>query len=471
MVFRVALNVKGTVMLNANRRRLFAILLISLLTLMLVFAGDFVQAQGSVATLGMQVTTGDQVMVQAQGTPRAQAELINTVEPTATSTTIPTATPEPYPGLSGELTDTLSDVDGQTVLNLVVSFAVVAMIAVFGGRLIYTLLRRITRRTKTEIDNLLLEAIRPLIGWLIAAIGFQIATSRLDFLSETAKEILGAVYFILYLFVAVSATWRVGDAAVDWYIDKRRDQLDANLVDQVVPLLKRLSHIALIIIGGIVLAGYFGINVLSISAALGLTGFAIALAAQDTIANIISGLVIMFDGPFKIGDRIEITGLDTWGDVVEIGIRSSKVVTRDNRLVIVPNSTIVDSAVINYSLPDTTYRLQSDIGIGYTMDIAKVQGLIKKTVHELEGVLQDKPVDVWFTEFGDSSMTFRVRWWVPSYAAKRRSTDRVNAAIQELAEREGIDMPNPTYALENKITMSDEDVQKIAKALKDQSST
>lgn len=259
----------------------------------------------------------------------------------------------------------------------------------------------------------------------------------------------------------------MGDAAVDWYIEKRRDQLDANLVDQVVPLLKRLSHIALVIVGGIVLAGFFNINVLSISAALGLTGFAVALAAQDTIANIISGLVIMFDGPFKIGDRIEITGLDTWGDVVEIGIRSSKVVTRDNRLVIVPNSTIVDSAVINYSMPDNTYRLQSDIGIGSGMDISKVQQLIRETVRQLEGILPDKPVDVWFTEFGDSSNTMRVRWWVASYTEKRRSTDSVNAAIQELANREGIDMPNPIYTLENKVELSDEDIKRIANALKE----
>jgi small-conductance mechanosensitive channel len=179
----------------------------------------------------------------------------------------------------------------------------------------------------------------------------------------------------------------------------------------------------------------------------------------------------MFDGPFKIGDRIEVSGLDTWGDVVEIGIRSSKVVTRDNRLVIVPNSTIVDSAVVNYSLPDRTYRLQSDIGIGYGVHIPKVQKLIRKTVRDLDGILPDKPVDVWFTEFGDSSNTFRVRWWVSSYADKRRSTDRVNAAIQELAEREGIDMPNPTYTLDNNLQLSDEDVQKIADALKDQSST
>jgi small-conductance mechanosensitive channel len=74
--------------------------------------------------------------------------------------------------------------------------------------------------------------------------------------------------------------------------------------------------------------------------------FAIALAAQDTISNVISGLVIMFDSPFKIGDRIEVTGGDTWGDVVKIGIRSNQVQTRDNRLIIVPNSVVVDSTVV-----------------------------------------------------------------------------------------------------------------------------
>jgi len=163
-----------------------------------------------------------------------------------------------------------------------------------------------------------------------------------------------------------------------------------------------------------------------------------------------------------------VTGLDTWGDVVNIGIRSTQVRTRDNRLIIVPNTVVVDSVVINYSLPDSTYRLQSDIGLGYNLDIGKVQQMIRETVRQLDGILPDKPVDVWFTEFGDSSNTIRVRWWVASYSEKRRSTDSVNAAIQELAEREGIDMPNPTYTLDNKVTLSDEEVQRIARALKEE---
>jgi len=443
-------------MINSNHVRLFAIFSIGLLLFFLVIDNIFVvQAQEN----GGAPAPAAVILPQSQETGEPPAT------PALTTTPAPTSTPAIGSELSGEVSETIDNIDGQTVLNLAVSFVVVALLAVFGGRLIYSLLRQVTKRTATDLDNLFLEAIRPLIGWLIAAIGFQIATSQLDFLSDTATEILENVYFILYLFVAVAAVWRVGDYSVDWYIAQRKEHLDDNLVAQVVPLLKRLTHLALVILAGLILAAHFGINVLAISAALGITGFAIALAAQDTIANIISGLVIMVDHPFKLGDRINVPELDTWGDVVEIGIRSSKVLTRDNRLVIIPNSGIADNTVVNYSLPDTTYRLQSDIGIGTTMDIPKVQQVIKKAVRQIEGVLPDKPVDVWFTEFGDSSNTFRVRWWVETYADKRRVTDSVNATIQEVALQEGIDLPNPTYTLDNQLKLSDEDVQRIAQAL------
>jgi MscS family membrane protein len=429
-------------MLNKNSGRLFAVLLISLLLFMVAFGAITVQAQ-----------EGDLTPVATEAA-------------TAESTPVPTPTFSP-PEIDLNAAADSIDFSVQRLVELVIAIVVVVLAAVYGARLIIWLLRKLTRRTKTDIDQILLEAVKPQIGWLIAAIGFQIITSRLDFIEGAAKTILETTYFVLYLLVIVASAWRVGDAAVDWYEAKKGEELNKNLVQQVFPLLKRLSHMFLAIIFLVVLAGHFGVNVLAVSAALGLGGFAIALAAQDTISNIISGLVIMFDSPFKLGDRIDITGLDTWGDVVAIGMRSTQVRTRDNRLVIVPNTSVVDSTVVNYSLPDTTYRLQSDIGIGTGMDISKVQGMIRETVRQLDGILPDKPVDVWFTEFGDSSNTMRVRWWVASYAEKRRSTDSVNAAIQELANREGIDMPDPTYNLNNNVSLSEEEVQRIAKALKE----
>ncbi|MCP4166854.1 MAG: mechanosensitive ion channel [Chloroflexi bacterium] len=121
------------------------------------------------------------------------------------------------------------------------------------------------------------------------------------------------------------------------------------------------------------------------------------------------------------------------------------------------------------SIPNPTYRLQSDIGLGYSVDIPEVQQMIKDAVREVDSVLPDKPLDVWFTEFAESSNTFRVRWWVASYTEKRRSCDAVNRAIQELANREGIDMPDPTLMLDNRVVLSDEISRRVANAAEESS--
>jgi small-conductance mechanosensitive channel len=150
---------------------------------------------------------------------------------------------------------------------------------------------------------------------------------------------------------------------------------------------------------------------------------------------------------------------------MDIGIRSTRVVTRDNRLVVIPNAAVVDAEVINYSQPDPTYRLEVDLGIGYGETIPTVKSILEETVRGVEGVLEDKPVNILFTGFGDSAMDFRVRWWVSSPGEKRPVTDAVCAAIQGAAEEKGIDMPNPTYALENTIRFGAEDADRILHAL------
>jgi small-conductance mechanosensitive channel len=127
----------------------------------------------------------------------------------------------------------------------------------------------------------------------------------------------------------------------------------------------------------------------------------------------------------------------------------------------------VDSNVTNYSRPDPSYRLQTDIGLGTEMDISKVVQILKDAVRKAEGVLKDKPVDVLFIAFGDSSNTFRIRWWIASYTQKRRISHRVNTAIQEAAIKEGIDMPYPTLSLDNQLKINGDDIAEIAKSFKE----
>jgi small-conductance mechanosensitive channel len=332
-------------------------------------------------------------------------------------------------------------------------------VAILGSRLIYLVLRRLVRRTETEFDDQLLETIRPQIIWLLAAMGFQFITIRAAFLSGDVFE---TIYFFLYWFVAVAIAWRSIDFASAWYLDHLTTE-ERQLPESMVTLLKRLSQITLIFIASAILLGYFGVNILAVSAALGLGGFAIALAAKDSITNVISGFVLMFTQPFQIGDRIDVPAVGTWGDVVEIGMRTTKVITRDNRLVIIPNSAVVDNYVVNYSQPDPTYRLQTDIGIGSGENIADLVRILQDSVRQVEGVLADKNVDVLFTGFGESSNTFRVRWWVASYADKRRVTHNVCTAIQEAADKEGISMPYTTLTLDNQLKINPDDIEDIAK--------
>jgi small-conductance mechanosensitive channel len=136
--------------------------------------------------------------------------------------------------------------------------------------------------------------------------------------------------------------------------------------------------------------------------------------------------------------------------VAAIGMRSTRIRTRDNRMVIVPNSSISSNQVVNYTYPDPRYRVQIEIGVAYGVDLKEVREIITKAVRANENVLEDKPVDVLFLEFGDSAMILRVRWWITSYVDTRRVFDQVNEAIYLALEKGGVEMPPQTFAVEIK---------------------
>ena len=349
---------------------------------------------------------------------------------------------------------------GLSVLAVLVGYTV-------GNWLIRGLLRRIVRRTPTQFDDQFLEAIKTQLRWFVAIISVQIATSRLDFLSSGLRRFLQDVYFVLYLVVFFSILWKLVDFGFKWYAEHLETDVDADRLDAVTILAKRVVQIVLIVLFATVLLGLFGISIGVAAAALGLGGLAISLAAQDTLADTISGFTILIDRPFRIGDRIEISGLGTWGDVIEIGTRTTRIRTRDNRMVIVPNSTIAKSQVVNYTFPDPRYRVQMDIAISHSMEIEKTRRIIVDTVSQVEGVLKEKPVDALYNEIGESAMIFRVRWWIESYEDTRRVYDRVNTALQVALDEASIKMPISTYVMDLKI--SPENADRLSQAFREPS--
>jgi small-conductance mechanosensitive channel len=128
---------------------------------------------------------------------------------------------------------------------------------------------------------------------------------------------------------------------------------------------------------------------------------------------------------------------------MDIGLRSTHIRTRDNRMVIVPNSVIAKSLIVNHSYPDSQYRIENHVGVAYGTDIEKAREVIIEAVKTVEGVLLDKPVEALFLEFGDSALTFRIRWWLDSYVDTRRMFDSVNTAVYKALNEAGIEIPFP----------------------------
>lgn len=319
--------------------------------------------------------------------------------------------------------------------DLLISLGIVLFTAIVGGLVIRPLLRRlligIFRRTRMTLDDVLLRTLRPPVHLAVVTLACELAVRRLDFLPAAWQPSIDRVFFILYFIILFLTAWRLTVNLFRWYDADIAPHTHTNLDEQLIPFFSRVAQTVIAVIGLIILLSHFDVDVSGLVTTLGVGSLAIALAAQATLADTISGFIIMIDRPFRIGDRIELQELNTWGDVVDIGLRSSRILTRDNRMVIIPNSVVSKGLIVNHSYPNESYRLQVDVGVRYGSDIHEVRRLLAETVQKIDGVSADRPVDVLFIDFGATALVFRVRWWIASYRDTRVVFDRVNTAIHD----------------------------------------
>ncbi|EOZ96766.1 Potassium efflux system KefA protein [Indibacter alkaliphilus LW1] len=174
----------------------------------------------------------------------------------------------------------------------------------------------------------------------------------------------------------------------------------------------------------IVIAGLFsilqtnGIDLSAFGILAGALGVGIGFGLQNITNNFISGLIILFEQPIKVGDRIEVG--DIVGDVIRISARSTAVLTNDNISVIIPNSQFIDSQVINWSHNDRKVRFNFEVGVSYKEDPEKVKEILLEVADKNENVLKTPAPDVLFDEFDDSSLNFILRVWTSDYVNKPR---------------------------------------------------
>jgi small-conductance mechanosensitive channel len=344
--------------------------------------------------------------------------------------------------------------------EIALAVAIVAGGALLGWLLLLfldRLLARLSRRSRSRFDDALLQAFRTPLILLVVTIAIQIALNQLSFLPEAWRQRREDLIFVLYLLVVYLFLHRLISNLMRWYAGEIATRTESRLDEHVLPFARRVITILLAVITFIVALSHFGIDVSALVTTLGIGSLAIALAAQATLADTIAGMAIIADRPFSVGDRIEILELDTWGDVLDIGLRSTRIRTRDNRMVIVPNSVIGKSLVVNHSVPSTVYRVETHIGVAYGTDIDEARQIMIAAVRGEDWVMQDKRIEALFIEYGDSALVFRVRCWIEDYVETRRIMDKLNSALYKALNEAAIEMPFPARTLYHRVDEADRD--------------
>jgi len=197
-----------------------------------------------------------------------------------------------------------------------------------------------------------------------------------------------------------------------------------------------------IAIGFIIILQTAGIDLTALNVLAGAVGIGLGFGLQNIVNNFISGLIILFERPIKVGDRIVVGSVE--GDVVRIGARSTEVVTNDNITIIVPNAKFITENIINWSHNDRKVRFHIPVSVAYGTDIDLVERLLLEVADSIPDVLKEPPPGIRLMEFGDSGLGFELRVWSTTLIHRKGVLiSRLNIAIYKAFAEHGIEIPYP----------------------------
>lgn len=200
-----------------------------------------------------------------------------------------------------------------------------------------------------------------------------------------------------------------------------------------------------VFVGLVIVIQSTGIDLSALTVLVGALGVGIGFGLQNMTNNFISGIIILFERPIKIGDRVELPELDNLtGDVVNISARSTTIITNDNIAILVPNSKFISDTVINWSYNNSEERFNIPVSVAYKEDPEVVRELLVAVAKSHPGVLQNPSPDVLFDEYGDSSLNFLLRIYTDEYSRKPRVLkSELYYEIFKKFKEKGIEIPFP----------------------------
>ena len=329
-------------------------------------------------------------------------------------------------------------------------FAVSIVLAIIFDKLLFPVFLKLTHRTPTDLDTRLLRALRfPLTGGIFVLGAYLSLRVPLE-LGEW-RDAVDTVASVLAILLGIIAVASVVSNASDWYVQNVVPRTQRSLDARLFPLFRRIAIVVVYGLGAVMVLDRLGINISPLIAGLGLTGLAVALAIQPTLANLFAGTYVMTEGVFTTGDYVELQG-GISGYVVDVGWRSVRIRTWGNNLVVVPNSRFADSIITNYQKPVPAVNVYLTCGISYDSDLYHVERVCHEVMAE---ELNTNPNAVkeygeyfGYDSFGDSNINF----WLFLQAKDRLASFELKTSLmQRLQHRfraEGIVINYPMRSLQ-----------------------
>ena len=336
---------------------------------------------------------------------------------------------------------------GNSILNwaiavgiLILSFVVVKMLYWIFSNVI----RRLTSKTKTNLDDVLIDKLEKPLTYLVLILGYWISIHYLVFKEEVELVLENAAYFLLVIdFTAILS--RIVDALITEIIMPISEKSDSSFDNQLIPVIQKGVRSIIWILGIIIGLDNIGFDITAMIAGLGIGGLALALAAQDSVKNIFAGLMIFLDKPFRIKDRIQVDGFD--GIVEEVGLRSTRLRTLEGRIVTIPNSRFTDNSVTNVT-SQPTLKVKLNLGLIYDTDEVQMQkaiDILEDIVKNQEAITDDYAAG--FNGFGDFSLNILFIYYVKPDSHWLDTQTLVNKEILRRFNKEGLEFAFPTQTI------------------------
>ncbi len=347
--------------------------------------------------------------------------------------------------LSDILSYKIYDITVQDISIAIIIFLFALTLSNIISKIILNILKRITSKTKTTLDDELLTTIEVPLKFSIILVGFYISKewlglSRIDnFLNNLIQSV--ATFLLFWLIYRLIDKFAY---LFNKFYAKFGKKLSSDIENFSVKTLKILT----VIVGAMSILQGWGINVSAFLASLGLVGMAFALAAKDTAANLFGSLVIFTDRPFKVGDWIQTP--DVEGTVESIGIRSTRVRAFTQALISVPNAVIANSPITNWSQMGKR-RIKTRLGLTYGTSKDQMQNILK----DLRDMLQKHPdihddtIMIRFDEFADSSLSIFCYFFTKTTVWVRflEVREDINFKVMEIVEKNGSSFAFPSQSI------------------------